>query len=97
MLEDAEIESMVKVLEYILEEMKYTDIDQPTYTDKFHSVRQLIEEWNKNVQQTFILGRVSCIDELMSFWTNGYTCPGFMFVPRNPWPFGNEYHSICCE
>jgi hypothetical protein len=19
-----------------------------------------------------------------------------MFVPRKPWPFGNEYHSICC-
>ena len=20
-----------------------------------------------------------------------------MFVPRKPWPFGNEYHSICCS
>ena len=19
-----------------------------------------------------------------------------MFVPRKPWPFGNEYHSVCC-
>mmetsp|Transcript_13459 Transcript_13459/g.28547 ORF Transcript_13459/g.28547 Transcript_13459/m.28547 type:complete len:146 (-) Transcript_13459:785-1222(-) len=22
-------------------------------------------------------------------------CPGFMYVPRKPHPFGNEYHSIC--
>ena len=19
-----------------------------------------------------------------------------MFVPRKPWPFGNEYHTVCC-
>ena len=22
-------------------------------------------------------------------------CPGFMFVPRKPWPFGNEHHMVC--
>ena len=25
-----------------------------------------------------------------------YTCPGWVFLPRKPWPIGNEYHSICC-
>ena len=20
-----------------------------------------------------------------------------MFVPREPWPFGNEYHTVCCS
>ena len=20
-----------------------------------------------------------------------------MFVPRKPWPFGNEYHTLCCS
>ena len=39
---------------------------------------------------------VSCLDESMSTWRNKYTCPGYMFVPRKPWPFGNEYHSVCC-
>ena len=29
-------------------------------------------------------------------WTNKFTCPGFMFVPRKPWPFGKEYHTVCC-
>ena len=33
----------------------------------------------------------------MSPWTNKYTCPGWMFVPRKPHPFGNEYHSVCCS
>ena len=32
----------------------------------------------------------------MSTWLSKYTCPGWMFVPRKPRPFGNEYHSICC-
>ena len=33
----------------------------------------------------------------MSTWTNEYSCPGWMFVPRMPWPFGNEYHTVCCS
>ena len=53
--------------ESILEEVKYTDIEPPTYRDKFHSVRQLISEWNTNIQQNFIPGWISCIDESMSF------------------------------
>jgi hypothetical protein len=32
----------------------------------------------------------------MSKWVNQFTCPGYMCVPRKPWPFGNEYHTICC-
>jgi hypothetical protein len=32
----------------------------------------------------------------MSAWTNRYTCPGYMYVPRKPWPQGNEYHTACC-
>ena len=40
---------------------------------------------------------VSCLDEPMSTWMNKYSCPGSMFVPRKPWPFGNEYHTVCCS
>jgi hypothetical protein len=35
---------------------------------------------------------ISCLDESTSTWANKYTCPGYMFVPRKPWPFGTEYH-----
>ena len=52
--------------------------------------------WNSNMNQQFSPGYVNCLDESMSVWTNQLTCPGFMFVPRKPWPFGNEYHSVCC-
>ncbi len=40
--------------------------------------------------------RISVIDESMAVWMNMLTCPGFMFVPRKPWSFGNEYHAACC-
>jgi hypothetical protein len=39
---------------------------------------------------------VSCLDESMSIWFNKWTCPGWVFCPRKPHPFGNEWHTICC-
>ena len=29
--------------------------------------------------------------------TRKYSCPGWMFMRRKPWPFGNEYHTVCCS
>ena len=55
----------------------------------------MLEAWGKNMQQNFTPGCVNCLDESMSVWTNKFMCPGFMFVPRKPWPLGNEYHSVC--
>lgn len=84
--------------ESILESLMYTTDEPPEYVDKFWEVRQLLQEWNDNMEQNFISGWLSVLDESMSVWTNMYTCPGFMFVPRKPHPFGNEYHTICdCE
>jgi Transposase IS4 len=56
----------------------------------------LVQAWNDNMYQCFTPGWITCLDESMSTWTNKYTCPGFMFVPRKPGPFGNEWHTICC-
>jgi Transposase IS4 len=80
----------------ILQSMTYTNIDPPAYLDKFFRIRQLVQEWNENMGLNFKPGWISCLDESMMVWTNEYTCPGFMFVPRKPHPFGNEWHSICC-
>jgi hypothetical protein len=80
----------------ILNNMVFTNVVPPAYKDRFHHVRQMIECWNANIQENFNPGWTTCLDESMSTWSNQYTCPGFMFVPRKPWPFGNEYHSICC-
>ena len=82
--------------ETILESLRYTDVPTPNYADRFHEVRQLIEMWNANMTDNFLPGWISCLDESMSVWNNKYTCPGFMVVPRKPWPFGNEYHTIAC-
>jgi len=38
-----------------------------------------------------------CLDESMSKWIQRWTCPGFVFCPRKPWPFGNEWHTIACS
>ncbi len=82
--------------EQILSSLKYTTIEPPTYKDGFYHVHQMIAHWNANMAKVFNLGWVLVLDESMSVWTNEYSCPGFMFVPRKPWPFGNEYHTICC-
>eukprot|EP00957_Ditylum_brightwellii_P141759 10801006-Ditylum_brightwellii.AAC.1 len=31
----------------------------------------------------------------MSVWTNKWTSPEWIYCPRKPHPYGNEYHSIC--
>jgi hypothetical protein len=82
--------------EDILSSLSYTNRDPPGYRDPFWEVRQCIECWNANMSDVFVPGWISCLDESMSKWMNDNTCPGFMFVPRKPWPFGNEFHTIAC-
>jgi hypothetical protein len=86
----------LKRFEAILLALTYTNKTSPTYKDRFWEVRQVISEWNRNMAEIFTPSWVSCLDESMSPWNNRWTCPGWMFVPRKPHPFGNEYHSICC-
>jgi Transposase IS4 len=80
----------------ILSALTLTDNTPPLYVDRFFQVRQLIAAWNDNMFANFSPGWISCLDESMMTWTNKYSCPGFMFVPRKPHPFGNEWHTICC-
>lgn len=56
----------------------------------------MVELWNANMATIFIASWVVCLDESMSPWLNRWTCPGWIWCPRKPWPFGNEWHSICC-
>ena len=56
----------------------------------------MINEWNKNMKEKFVLAWIVCLDESMSIWTNKWMCPGWVFCPRKPKPWSNEYHSICC-
>ena len=56
----------------------------------------MIVAWNSNMANEFRAGWMTCLDKSMSKWVNKYTCPGYTVVPRKPWPFVNEYHTICC-
>ena len=82
--------------EAILSALPFTDIPSPTFIDKFWEVQQMIEAWGMNMKDNFIPGYMNCLDESMSMLTNKFTCPGIMFIPCKPWPFGNKYHTICC-
>jgi hypothetical protein len=66
------------------------------YCKWFFEIRKLIQAWNINMVVNFSPGWISCLEKSMSTWSKKYTCPRYMFVPRKPWPFGNEYHMIAC-
>ena len=76
--------------ELILYNLRYTKDDPPQYKDHFWEVRWMLQEWNKNMGTDFSPSWINCIDKSMSKWVNEFTCPGFMYVPRKPWPFGND-------
>jgi len=79
----------------ILKALTYNS-SKPVYKDKFWEVRPMLEAWNDNMAEQFQPSWISCLDESMSKWMNQFTCPGYIFCPRKPWPFGNEYHTIAC-
>ena len=74
----------------------HADWQAPAFRDPFWEIRQLVSEWNDNMKEVFSPGWACCLDESMSIWFNKWTCPGWVFCPRKPHPWGNEYHTICC-
>ena len=82
--------------ESILKHLNFTTREIPPYKHPFYLVNDLIAAFNRHSQCCFSPGWVNCLGESMSVWTNMWTCPGWMYVPRKPHPTGNEYHSICC-
>ncbi len=57
----------------------------------------MIAAWNDNMKECFVPSWILCLDKLMSIWFSMNTCPGWVFGPRKPHPFGNKYHSMCCR
>ena len=86
-----------KQFEAILKALSYTSHQCPAFWDHFWEICQMLDAWNTNMMEQFTLSWVNCLDESMTTWANKYSCPGWMFVPRKPWPFGNEYHTVCCS
>ena len=76
--------------ENILNNLTYMDKKPPEFCDQFWEVHDMLDCWNKNMVNNFVPSWINCIDESMSKRVNEYTCPGLMFVPQKPWPFGND-------
>ncbi len=85
-----------KHLEEITWKLQFTFSDCPEFCDIFWEVHEMIDAWNKNIELHFILSWVLCLDESMSIWFQHSTCLGWVFCPRKPHPFGNEYQTACC-
>lgn len=82
--------------ENILNDLTYTDKPIPSYKDGFFFQRQMEDAWNANMMEEFEPSWISVLDESIQEWFNRWSCPGWMWVPRKPHPFGNERHTIAC-
>ena len=80
----------------ILKAISYTNEEPPHFQDKFWEVRQMLKVWNDHMKENFVPSWISCLDESISIWHNRWTCPGWIYCPRKPHPYGSEYHTICC-
>jgi hypothetical protein len=69
--------------EAILTALRFTNQPLPLFRDTFWMVHEMIEAWNENMSLCFRPVWLNCLDESMSTWSNKFTCPGFMFVPRS--------------
>ena len=56
----------------------------------------MVKAWNEKMKRVFLVGWITYLDESLSIWTNGLTCPDYVFCQRKLYPFGDEYHTITC-
>ena len=68
---------------------------KPSYTDRMWEIRPLIAAFNEKMKTIFVPSWQVCLDESMVVWFCKWA-PGWMFVQREPHPFGNEYYTIGC-
>ena len=73
--------------------MRFTNKPSPSFLDRFHDVRQMLNKFNEHYLENYTPSWISCLDELMNSFLDKFL-PGFMSVPRKPQPLGNEYYII---
>ena len=73
--------------------MRFTNKPSPSFLDRFHDVRQIINKFNKHYLENYTPSWISCLDDSMNSFLEKF-CTGFMCVPRKPHPLGNGYNSI---
>ena len=73
--------------------MRFTNKPSTSFLDRFHDVRQMINNFNEHYLENYTPSWISCLNELVNSFLDKF-CPGFTSVPRKPHTIGNEYHSI---
>ena len=80
----------------IFSALRFTNREVP-YEDGFFHMRQLEEAWNQNMAQQFCHhGSMFLMSPWWSGSTSGILDLCVSAVSRKPYPFGNEWHTICC-
>lgn len=79
--------------EHILRYLTLTDAPADD-GDRFYTVRQMIDAWNKHMTACFRPGARLCFDESMVPWSTRATCPGWVHIKAKPTRQGNEYHTL---
>ena len=73
--------------------MRFTNKPSPSFLDRFHDVRQMINNFNEHYLENYTPSWLSCLDESMNSFLENFFA-GFMSVLRKPHFLGNEYNSI---
>ena len=73
--------------------MRFKNKPSPSFLDRFHDVRQTINNFNEHYLENYTPSWISLLDESMNYFLYKF-CPGFTSVPRKTHTLGNEYHSI---
>ena len=100
MMEDAHFLSIIPMkgarFDKIITRLIYSNYLPPIFVDRFWEVRQVIRVWEYHTKKSFVPSWVNCLDDIMSIFSNKWTCPGWIFCIRKTYTFGNEHHRICC-
>ena len=80
----------------ITRELSFANTNPPSYVDKFWKIRQMVKAWNDHMTSIFFASWEICLEDSMSIWHIRWACPGWIFCPREPHPFGNDWHTAWC-
>ena len=61
--------------------------------DPLFQVRKTQETFNSHMVDVYRPSWLVCVDESVSAWTQRWTCPVWVILPRKPTPMGIEFHT----
>jgi hypothetical protein len=62
--------------------------------NRFREQTPMEDAWNLNMKENYSPSELNVLDESVMFWLTQRTCPGWMCLPRKPWKFGGEWHTV---